>query len=160
MKTTPEPAIEFASPSLLRIFASMVYDSLLLAAISIAYGALVVGIRVAVVGQPEAGQRIQWGIPAGILVTLGWLISLMFFYVYFWQKFGQTLGMKTWRIQLVDAQTNQLISRSQGITRSLAAMLSLACLGIGYWLSLIHPQARLFHDVISGTRLILLKKSK
>lgn len=160
MKTTSEPAIEFASPSLLRIFASMVYDSLLLAAISIAYGALVVAIRVAITGQPEAGHRIEWGMAAGTLVTLGWLLSLMFFYIYFWQKFGQTLGMKTWRIQLVDAQSHQLVSYSQAITRSLAAMLSLAVLGVGYWLSLAHPQGRLLHDVISGTRLILLKKSK
>jgi len=160
MKTLSESAIEFASPGLLRIFASMVYDSLLLAAISIAYGALVVGVSVAVMGQPEAGHRIEWAPPAKLLITLGWLLILIFFYIYFWQKFGQTLGMKTWRIQLVDAQTNQLISRSQGITRSLAAMLSLACMGIGYWFSLAHPQRRLLHDVISGTRLILLKKSK
>lgn len=158
MKKTSAPAIEFASPSLLRIFASMVYDSLLLAAISIAYGAIVVGIRVALFGQPEAGQRIQWGLPAGILITLGWLLSLMFFYIYFWQKFGQTLGMKTWRIQLVDAKTNQLVSRSQAYKRSAAAVISLAFFGVGYWFSLIHLQRRLLHDVLSGSRLILLKK--
>ena len=160
MKTTSEPAIEFASPGLLRIFASMVYDSLLLAAISIAYGALVVGISVAVMGQPAAGHRVEWAAPAQVLITLGWLLSLMFFYIYFWQKFGQTLGMKTWRIQVVDAQTNQLISRSQAYKRSLTALFSLVLFGMGYWLSLIHPQRRLIHDLTSGTRLILLKKSK
>ena len=158
MKTTSEPAIEFASPSLIRIFASMVYDSLLLAAISIAYGALVVGLRVAIVGQPEAGQRIQWSIPAGVVITLGWIFCLMFFYIYFWQKFGQTLGMKTWRMQLVDARTNQLVSYSQAIGRSFAAFISLALLGAGYWFALAHPNGRLLHDVTSGTRLILLKK--
>lgn len=158
MKKTPEPAIEFASPGLLRIFASMVYDSLLLAAISIAYGALVVGIRVTIFGQPDAGQRIQWSLAAGIIITLGWLITLMFFYIYFWQKFGQTLGMKTWRIQLVDTKTNQLISYSQACKRSLAALISLMFFGMGYWLSLVHPQDRLLHDLFSGTRLILLKK--
>ena len=160
MKTTSEPAVEFASPSLLRIFASMVYDSLLLAAISIAYGAVVVGIRVAIFGQPETGHRIQWGLPASIFITLGWLVSLVFFYIYFWQKFGQTLGMKTWRIQVVDARDYQLISRSQAYKRSLTALFSLLFFGIGYWLSFAHPQRRLLHDLTSGTRLILLKKSK
>ena len=160
MKTTSEPAVEFASPGLLRIFASMVYDSLLLAAISIAYGAVVVGIRVAIFGQPETGHRIQWGLPASIFITLGWLVSLVFFYIYFWQKFGQTLGMKTWRIQVVDAHDYQLISRSQAYKRSLTALFSLLFFGIGYWLSFAHPQRRLLHDLTSGTRLILLKKSK
>jgi len=160
MKTTSQSAIEFASPGLLRIVASMVYDSLLLAAISIAYGALLVALRVAIVGQPEIGGRIQWGLLPGILITLGWLLILMFFYIYFWQKFGQTLGMKTWRIQVVDARTYQLISFSQAYKRSLTALFSVGFFGAGYWLSLVHPQHRLMHDLTSGTRLILLKKSK
>lgn len=158
MKKNAAPPIEFASPGLLRIFASMVYDSLLLAAISIAYGAIVVGIDIALFGQPETGQRIQWSLAAKIMITLGWLLVLMFFYIYFWQKFGQTLGMKTWRMQLVDAQTNQLITYSQAVKRSLAALPSLLVFGIGYWFRFIHPQQRLLHDVVSGSKLILLKK--
>ena len=158
MKKNLSPVIEFASPGLLRIFASMVYDSLLLAAVSIAYGAIVVGIDVALFGQPEAGQRIQWSLLAKITITVGWVILLMFFYIYFWQKFGQTLGMKTWRIQLVDAQTNQLVNYSQAIKRSAAAILSLIFFGIGYWFKFINPQQRLLHDLASRTKLILLKK--
>lgn len=157
-KKASAPAIEFASPSLLRIFASMVYDSLLLAAISIAYGAIIVGVRVAIFGQPEAGHRVQWSLPAEIIITLGWLLTLMFFYIYFWQKFGQTLGMKTWRIQVVNTQTNQSISFAQACKRSAAALVSLIFFGVGYWFSLVHPQHRLLHDLFSGTRLILLKK--
>jgi len=158
MKKNTAPTVEFASPGLLRIFASMVYDSLLLAAISIAYGAIVVGIDVSLFGQPETGQRIQWSLAAKIIITLGWLWVLMFFYIYFWQKFGQTLGMKTWRMQLVDARTNQLVSYSQATKRSLIALPSLLFLGAGYWFTFIHPQQRLLHDVLSGTKLILLKK--
>ena len=158
MKKISEAAQEFASPNLLRIFGAMVYDCLLLAAISIAYGAVVVGLRVVIFGQPEAGQRIHWSLFASIGITLGWLAVLMFFYVYFWQKFGQTLGMKTWRIQLVDAKTNQLVSYSQAWQRSGCAWLSLVFFGVGYWCKLIHPQQRLLHDLASGTKLILLKK--
>ena len=158
MKKKPEAVIEFASPNLLRVFAAMVYDCLLLLAISIAYGAVVVGLRVVIFGQPEAGQRIHWSLFASIAITIGWLAVLMFFYVYFWQKFGQTLGMKTWRIQLVDAKTNQLVNYSQALKRSLFAWLSLLFLGAGYWCKLIHPQQRLLHDLASDTKLILLKK--
>jgi len=158
MKKPVTPATEFASPGLSRIFASMVYDSLLLAAVSIGYGALVLGLYVLLFGQPEAGQRIQWSLPAKLVITAGWLLVLLLFYIYFWQRFGQTLGMKTWRFQVVDAATNQAVSRRQAIKRSLAALFSLVFFGIGYWFALLHPQRRLLHDIASGTKLILLKK--
>lgn len=159
MKNTAISPIEFASPGLLRIFASMVYDSLLLVAISIGYSALVVGLRVLLMGTPEHGHRIEWGVFAGTFVTIGWFVVLMFFYIYFWQKFGQTLGMKTWRIQLVNAQTNALPSYSQCVKRAGFALLSMLLLGCGYWYKLINPQGRLLHDLLSDTKLILLNKS-
>lgn len=158
MKKHETVSVEFTAPGLPRIFAAMVYDSLLLAAISIAYGALVVAIEVAIFGQPDSGKRIMWSLPAKLMISSGWLLTIMFFYVYFWQKFGQTLGMKTWRMQVVDARSNQLVTYSQALKRCGAACLSLLCLGAGYWLKLIHPQGRLLHDLLSGTKLILLKK--
>lgn len=158
MKNPSSPALEFAAPGLSRIIAAMGYDCLLLAAISIAYSAMVVGVRVAIVGEPEAGQRIHWDLFSGSVVTLGWFGVLIGFYIYFWHKFGQTLGMKTWRIQLVDSQTFQPPTYVQCGKRALAALLSLALLGLGYWCQLIHPKGRLLHDLLSGTQLILLKK--
>ncbi len=158
MKNPSSPTPEFAAPGLPRIIAAMGYDCLLLAAISITYGALVVGVRVAIFGQPEAGHRIHWDLLSGTFVTFGWFAVLMGFYMYFWHKFGQTLGMKTWRIQVVDSQTYQLPTYSQCGKRALGALLSLALLGFGYWSQLIHPKGRLLHDLLSGTQLILLKK--
>lgn len=151
--------IEYVTPSMLRIFASMVYDTLLLSAISITYGALVVALRIIIYGQPSEGQRIEWGFVSGCMITVGWLLALMCFYIYFWHKFGQTLGMKTWRFQLVDAKTNQLPTYKQCFQRSLCALFSLLFLGIGYWMKFIHPQKRSLHDLASNTKLILLKKS-
>lgn len=158
MKTSQNTAIEYQPPGLVRIFAAMVYDSLLLAAISIAYGAIVVGLRVLIQGQPEVGQRIQWNLLSGGLISIGWLAILMLFYMYFWRRFGQTLAMKTWRFKMVDAQTNQHASYQQCAIRSFAAILSLLLLGFGYWCRFFHPQKRMLHDVLSGTKLILLKK--
>ena len=154
-----EPANnQFAAPSLPRIFASMVYDTLLLAAISIAYGALVVGLHVLVAGQPEVGQRVEWSLIAKIIITVGWLLVLMSFYIYFWRRFGQTLGMKTWRIQMIDASAFQSASIKQCAIRSAAALFSLAFFGAGYWVALFHPQQRTLHDILSNTQLVLLKK--
>jgi len=157
-KNTQLPTVEFVAPGLLRIFAAMVYDMLLLAAISIAYGAIAVGVHVALFGQPASGQRIQWGMSGGIAVTLGWILVLMYFYIYFWQKFGQTLGMKTWRFQVVDANTNQRITQIQALKRSVTAFFSLLIFGMGYWYKFTNSKQRLLHDVASGTKLILLKK--
>jgi len=154
----PSSVLRYESPSLLRIFAAMVYDCLLLAAVSIAYGALVVGLRVAIQGQPEVGQRIQWSILSGSLISVGWLAVLVFFYAYFWHRFGQTLGMKTWRFQMLDATTYQYASYKQCVIRSLAAILSLLLLGFGYWYKFFHPQQKMLHDLLSGTTLILLNK--
>lgn len=158
MTKSPSPAIEYAAPGLPRIFAAMVYDTLLLAAISIAYGAIVVALHVILVGQPVAGQHIQWGILSELMITLGWFAVLIVFTVYCWHSVGQTLGMKTWRIQIISANNYQLASYRQCLIRSLAALASLLILGMGYWYSLIHPQQRTFHDLVSGTQLILLKK--
>ena len=160
MKTANlEPtATNYPSPGLLRIFAAMVYDSLLLAAVSLAYGALVVGLRVAIDGQPPQGQRIHWDVFSGSLISLGWFALLVFFYVFFWHRFGQTLGMKTWRLQMVDARSYQNASYQQCLIRSVVALFSLLFFGVGYWYTLFHPQQKTFHDILSGTRLILLSK--
>lgn len=158
MKDNASPQIDYVAPALPRIIAAMVYDSLLLAAISIAYGAIIVASHVIVFGVPDVGQRIQWGLWAEVLITLGWLLLIMTFYVFFWHKFGQTLGMKTWRIQLIDAQTHQGVSYAQSCKRSFYALCSLILFGVGYWYQLFHPQRRLLHDLLSGTQLILLKK--
>ncbi len=154
----PTTPIEYQSPSLLRIIAAMVYDSLLLAAISIAYGAIVVAIRVLIQGQPEAGQRIHWSILSGSLISMGWVAILVLFYMYFWHKFGQTLAMKTWHFKMVDAQTNRHANYRQCAVRSITAILSLLLLGFGYWCRFFHPQKRMLHDMLSGTKLIMLKK--
>jgi uncharacterized RDD family membrane protein YckC len=159
MKNPSNPLPEFVTPGLPRIMAAMGYDSLLLAAISIGYSALVVGLRVMMVGQPEEGHRIEWDLLSGSLVTLGWFAVLIGFYIYFWHRFGQTLGMKTWRIQVIDSQTHQLPTYPQATKRAFGALLSLALLGFGYWCQLIHPKRRLLHDLLSGTQLILLKKN-
>lgn len=159
MKSAINPE-QAASPSLLRIFAAMVYDTLLLAAISIGYGAIVTLIAILVQGAPEQGHRMQFPLWAQVVITAGWLAALISFYVVFWCRFGQSLGMKTWRIQVVDTNSLQLINRKQALIRSCWALVSLLFFGIGYWIALVHPQQRLLHDLLSKTRLVLLKKTK
>lgn len=154
-----QQTIEYSTPSLLRRFAAMVYDSLLLMAISILYGAIMTGINVAINGAPTTGERIHWG-AFGAVVFIGWLLTLALFFCYFWHRSGQTLGMKTWRIKMVQQHNLDCPSYAQCFIRFLLAPISLCLLGIGYWWMYANPERQTLHDKLSKTRLVLLEKTK
>jgi uncharacterized RDD family membrane protein YckC len=147
----------YAAPGLLRRFAAMVYDSLLLMAVSILYGALMVGINLLINGTPATGERVSWG-NWGIVVFIGWILTLILFFCYFWCKSGQTLGMKTWRMKMFDDQTMQLPNIQQCLIRCLFAPISFFLLGAGYWLIYANTDRQTLHDKISKTRILLLSK--
>jgi uncharacterized RDD family membrane protein YckC len=155
--TTPTN-IEYDTPSLLRRLAAMVYDTLLVMAISILYSALATGINVAINGAPATGERITWG-AWGVVVFAGWILTTGFFFCYFWHKSGQTLGMKTWRIKIVNDNNLVCPTYQQCIIRCLCAPLSLCLLGAGYWFIYINKEQQTLHDKISNTRTLLLMKN-
>jgi uncharacterized RDD family membrane protein YckC len=159
-KKSIDPTVtEFVAPSLARRFAAMVYDALLLMAISILYGAVVTGINVIFNGTPATGERIAWG-EFGIIVLIGWLLTLGLFFCYFWSKSGQTLGMKTWRLKMFDEKSMALPRISQCIIRFCCAPISLLLFGAGYWLMYLRKDRQTLHDHISKTRILLLAKEK
>jgi uncharacterized RDD family membrane protein YckC len=156
---TTENTIEYSSPSLFRRFASMVYDSLLLMAISILYGAIMAGLNVAIKGVPATGERITWG-GFGVVVFIGWILTIGLFFCYFWHRSGQTLGMKTWRMKVVNQDNLNTPGYTQCIIRALCAPISLCLLGIGYLLMYTNTERQTLHDKISKTRTLLLSKEK
>ena len=147
---------EFTYPQLWRRLAAMVYDFLLIVAVSIFYSALTVGINILITGGPEQGEKIQWG-PFKPLVFVGWILTIMFFFAYFWRKSGQTLGMKTWRMKIIN-QDNRYPSYKQGFIRCFLAALSLLVFGIGYWWVLTNPERQTLHDQLSKTKTIVVDK--
>lgn len=151
--------IKYSTPSLLRRFAAMVYDSLLIMAISILYAAIMAGINIAIKGTPATGERITWGV-FGIVVFSGWILTIGCFFCYFWHKSGQTLGMKTWRMKIVNNNNLYCPSYAQCITRFLCAPVSLCLLGVGYLLMYTNTERQTLHDKISNTRTLLLNKEK
>jgi len=151
--------IEYSTPGLPRRFAAMVYDSLLIMAISILYGAIMTSINVAINGTPETGERITWGM-FGVVVFIGWIFIIGLFFCYFWHKSGQTLGMKTWRMKIVNNDDLNCPSYPQCIIRFLCAPISLCLLGAGYWLMYTNAEHQTMHDKISNTRTFLLSKEK
>ena len=139
---------EIQHPSLLRRFAILNYDCLLLMAVSIAYGLIYIGIN-KLIFQSEADNA------RGILFQIGWLLSIFSFFCYFWMRGGQTTGMRAWRVQIINLGEKSP-SIYQCIIRFFLALLGWAL----FFTSFFHPQKKMLHDSWSKTQLILLDKQK
>jgi len=144
---------QFESPGLARRLAALIYDTCLVLPLVMAVVALYM-VALAVLGAqatPELGTAL---LDANLVQLIALVVVISFFSI-FWLKSGQTLAMQAWRIKLVDASGGD-IRFLQVVARCLAAVLSAACLGAGYWWCLIDSRGRYWHDYLSGTKLILL----
>lgn len=142
-----------------RRFAAMVYDSLLLMALGLAYGAVVTFVNVTLQGAPPEGEAIQWG-AWRLPVFLGLLGVWLGFFYYFWGKHGQTLGMRAWRLKLVDERSGGPARPGQRLGRALMALPGLLLAGVGYFWRWVDPSGHTLHGRLSKTRVILLPKEK
>jgi len=157
---TPSDSSEAVQlPRQWRRWAAMVYDSMLLVAVGLSYGALATGLNVLIKGAPEERTAIEWGAWEP-LVFLGLLASLMGFYYFFWGRSGQTLGMRAWRLKLVDARSHRLASPGQRIGRAMLAPLSFALFGLGYFWAWFDRDAHTLHGRLTGTRVVLVPKGR
>lgn len=136
-----------SSPSFLRCLASFFYEAILLFAILFVAG---IFYR-AVLGDPHTDLQRHF------FFMYCWLLVGAYF-VYCWVRSGQTLAMKTWRIQLVDRQVNRLDWR-QAIKRYLFASFSLMFFGLGFVWCVFDREKLFLHDRLSGSRLVLTPKS-
>jgi len=142
---------------LLKRFAAMVYDSLLLVALSLAYGALATTLKVTLDGPPPEDQAISWGLWQWPLF-IGLIAVWGGFFYYFWGRSGQTLGMRAWRLQLVDSHSGGLAGPRQRLLRLPMAAVSLGALGLGYFWLWLDPKRLALPDRLSHTRVLQLPK--
>jgi len=142
----------FSYPPLWRRFAAMIYDCLPLFAISMGYGGIYIACSKFLL------QSIT-DAASGLLFQLGWVLTLASFFCYFWHRGGQTIGMRAWRLQLVQQDKLTAITYRQCLLRCLFASLSLLLFGIGYWWSLIDKNSQTLHDRLTKTYVILLPKN-
>ena len=127
------------SASLIKQLAAMLYDSLLLLAILFLATAFALPFN-----QGEA-------IEASPLFNFYLLMIVFSFYAWFWQKSGQTLGMRAWKIKIV-SEFGGNPGWSIGYLRLMFALLSIACFGMGYWWRLFKTHT--WHDRLSQTRVV------
>lgn len=122
----------------------MVYDGLLMIALWMAATALLVVI---------SGKEIS---PANWLFQ-AYLIVVAWAYLAVCWRAGHTLGMKAWRIRIVGP--GDTVSWKATVIRFGMALVSWLGAGIGFFWSLFHPQRATWHDLASGTRLLVTPKA-
>lgn len=137
-----------------RRFAAIVYDSLLVTAISMAYGALGLVIAQWLGDADTAIAALQANVVIHRLFQLGWLIVIISFFCFFWMKAGQTLGMRAWRLKIVKEETTQTPTLAQCLLRLFLAPLGLLLFFIG----LLRNDKQCLHDLFSKTQVVLLPK--
>lgn len=134
---------------LLRRFAAMLYDTLLVAALLFFATVPFIAVRG---GEPvEAGDGLAYRIVLAIVVYA--------FFVGFWSRSGRTLGMQSWGLQLETAE-GQVPSFAQASVRFLSALISWLPVGLGFLWQLWDPQNLTWHDKISKTRIVHYPRAK
>lgn len=141
----------YEQPSLLKILFAIFYDLLILLAIFMLVGLIAVAANNAVTGQDV--------IPAST-ISFQLLLYLVAFgyYAYFWKKSGQTVGMKAWRIRLINLNENKPLSLQQLAIRYVTAQLSFGLCLAGYLYRWVNPSRLTAHDQLSKTRIIKIEK--
>ena len=123
----------------------MIYDSLLIFAILFFASAIAL-----IFNHGEAIESNLW-------FSLYLLIVLFSYYAWFWQKSGQTLGMRAWKIRIItESGTNP--GWTVCYLRLACALLSLLSFGLGYLWRLFQPYT--WHDRLSHTRIVNLTPPK
>ena len=127
----------------------MLYDALLLLALWMIVTALFLPFT--------GGEALRWTTAPALFVLhkLAMAAVVVGFYGVFWTRQGHTLGMASWRLQLVRLDGARL-TWADTLRRLGAAVLSWLPAGLGWWWCLVDTRKRTWHDVLSQTRVELL----
>lgn len=150
---------EFPRAGFFRRFGSWIYDVLIGLAVYMVAGAVGFGLfalaaNLGLVNTSEYEHLIDVQQNSLIYSTLiyGWNLGwVAFFFVYFWARSGQTIGMKAWRLR-VQNQDGSLISKKTGLKRILPTLL-----GLGNILVIFDRKNKLsLQDRLTNTEVVLL----
>ena len=139
MAYPPDPDLPRAR--LLRRLAAMFYDSLLLVAVLMG----ITGVVIAAHGGPIDYQHFMF---RGLLVLV-----VFIYFAGFWVHGGQTLGLRTWRLQ-VQRLDGGPISWPQALLRFAAAIPSLLLAGAGLLWIVADRHNMAWHDRLSKSVIV------
>ena len=141
---------------LIRRLAALLYDAFLVLAIWMALGFAAQLIAGAETNQVIDG-RVQTNPAFGLLLFALMCASAAAFYVWFWIRGGQTLGMLAWRIR-AQSRDGGPMSVRQALLRFLCAWPSFFLFGLGYLWLYFDPNGDAAHDRLTESRVVLLPR--
>ena len=127
--------------NLFRRLASIFYDGVLVVAIVI------------ITSLPFYSFNVEESFLLKLTMQLYFYLIIQYFFVWFWVNSTATLGMKSWKIKIVDINGNS-ISYKKAIVRFNVSILSISIFGLGFLISLFRKDKKCLHDIISRTQLI------
>ncbi|MDP5150495.1 RDD family protein [Rheinheimera baltica] len=145
---------------LIRRLAAIMYDWLILAALWMAAMALAL-LLVALLNSAGIISLVNYTDHADFITQhklwfqLYSVLCFFWFYLYFWCKGGQTLGMRAWRLLLVQ-QNGEAINFKQAVLRAFSALLGLG----NIWLWLRWGKGLALQDQLTSTQVIILTKEQ
>jgi len=154
------PQGQFPAAGLMRRLAAMFYDSLLCIALMMVVTLFYQQVLLRLLyGSDQLRVLADAGsLDIDPLLSTLLLFSLFGFFAKFWTHNGQTLGMQVWGIRIQNSD-GRAIDLWQALLRFLIAIVSLLCLGMGYWWMLIDKQKRTWHDIYSESQAVQLPKN-
>ncbi len=132
--------------ALWRRLAALFYDLLVLIAIWMFAAALVL---LAFDGDVDVADQpvLYHFVLQGVLLILSAL-----YFVVSWSRGGQTIGMRAWKVRIVDTEGGSP-SMQRSLLRFGLALISLIA-GFGFIWSLFDTDRRAWHDVVAGTKMV------
>ena len=134
-------------PAWLRLAACMLYDGLVVLALSFA---LALGF-ILLFGDASHGLK-RYALQLFLWLGIG------LYFVWCWRKSGQTLAMQTWQLKLSDGQT-KLLNWPQALIRYALASLSLAAFGLGFVWALFDRDGLFLHDRLLSSRITFVPRA-
>ena len=128
--------------SLWRRLGCILYDLLVLIAI---WWAASVPLATVDLSVPDSPERMLYQAYLSI-------VGLAYF-ILCWRTRGATVGMRAWRAR-IETPDGRRIGWGAATVRALSAILSGACLGLGFLWALFSPDRLCWHDRWSATRLV------
>jgi uncharacterized RDD family membrane protein YckC len=143
-----ELVIQITAPSFFKLGACLIYEALVVIALSLAGTAFFVLL----LGEATIG------IKRNLLQLFLWVIVGVYF-IWCWRRKGQTLAMQTWQLKLVN-QEAQLLSLKAAIIRYVLANFSLMVFGLGFLWVLVDRDRLFLHDRILKNKIIYVLRKK
>jgi len=132
--------------SLWKRFVTFIYDSLIAIALLMAATALSLVITGGVPIFPEDGLKFHL-----FQIYLG--LVIISYFVFFWSYGGQTVGMRAWKVRLIDITTHKPPRFKIALLRCILALSNLVLGGIGFLPALWREDKATVYDLLTKTRL-------